>query len=165
MNHIGDLCKSCFIKIIEKRVRKHLRTEKSIKKNDKILIINNNSKEFYVGEYLLKRIIKDLPVKIDIKKSSKPETLAKYNKIIIPWSLDNEAEIALNINFNKKPKTKESKKTIKLLKCLSEEEIEMFARIKKFKYKKSKQSIFRFCFSIFLFPFVLFLGTPPMRWP
>lgn len=139
LGHIGDTCKSCFLKIAEKRVRKQLRINSQIKKNDKILFINNGSKEFYVGEYLFKKIIKGLPVKITTKKSSKLNISAKkHSKIIIPWSLDDEAEQFLNFVFNKKKQSRFSKKTIKLLKCLSEEEIEMFAKIKKFKYKKPK---------------------------
>ena len=62
LKHIGPACRSCFLKIIEKRVRKELRLNSQIKKNDKILIIDNGTKESAVGEFLLKSIIKDLPV-------------------------------------------------------------------------------------------------------
>jgi len=144
--HIGPLCRECFLKVIEKRLRKDIRAAKSIQKNDKILLINNESKEYYVGEFLLKSIIKQLPVKIYVKKSKSlkmPQKISKkYDKIIIPWSLDDEAEEFLNNivgkNQNKSKKSAESKKEIRILKNISEEEIEFFAKIKKFKYKSAE---------------------------
>lgn len=140
MKHLGDLCKPCFVKVVEKRVRKELRTKNPLKKNNKIVIINNNSKESAVSEYLLKKIIKDLPVDITLKKSTKlnlsSKTLKKYNKIIIPWSLEDEISEFIESLFNKTSITKFSKKSIKLLKVLSEEEIAMYAKIKKLEYNK-----------------------------
>ncbi len=138
LKHIGPACKGCFLKIIEKRVRKDMRTNQLIKKNDKILILDNESKESVVGRFLLKSIIKDLPVKISISKSKKSN--AKYNKIIVPWSLDDEAEKFLDTIFSKKKPAKHSKNEIMLLKNLSEEEIETFAKIKRFKYRKKQRS-------------------------
>jgi tRNA(Ile)-lysidine synthase TilS/MesJ len=140
LKHIGPACRSCFLKIIEKRVRKGLRTKKLIKKNDRILLIDNGSKEAKAGEFLLKSIIKDLPVKIDAKKAKKISSTKKYDKIIMPWSLDDEAEQFLSMVFNKKKHAKYAKKAVKLLKSLSEEEIEQFAKIKRFKYKKKQRS-------------------------
>ncbi len=98
-------CKDCFLKIIEKRVRKEIRVNKLIKKNDKILIIDNSSPEFLVGEYLLKKIIKGLPAEISVKKS--PYTIGKefngsFNKIIIPWNADMEDEYFLKSIFENK---------------------------------------------------------------
>ena len=139
--HTGNLCQNHFLELIEKRVRKGLRTQKLIKKNDKILFIDNKSKEYYVSNYLLKSIIKNLPVKIDTKKSKKLTLAsAKHNKIIIPWSLDDEAEEFLELIFNKKQPLKFNKKALKLLGNVSEEEIELFAKIKRFKYKKTSKS-------------------------
>jgi tRNA(Ile)-lysidine synthase TilS/MesJ len=138
LRHIGSVCRTCFLEIIEKRVRKEFRTKKLIKKNDRILMIDNGSKEFAVGEYLLNNIIKNLPAKIEIKKSSK--STKKYDKIIIPWSLDDECEEFLNMVFNKKKQPKFSKKAIKLLMNVSDEEIGLFAKIKGFKHKKRKKS-------------------------
>ncbi len=109
-----------------------------IRKNDRILMVDDGSKEFVVGKYLLKNIIKNLPVEITVKKSAK--TAKEYDKIIIPWSLDDEAEEFLGIVFNKKKKQKQNKKIIKLLINLSDEEIELFAKIKGFKYRKKPKS-------------------------
>ena len=143
LSHIGKLCRPCFLGIIEKRVRKGLRIKKLIRKNDRILVVDNGSKESAVGGYLLKNIIKDLPVKITKIKTSKaitPKTTKRYDKVIIPWSLDDEAEEFLEMLFNKKKKAKPGKKTIKLLKNVSEEEIELFAKIRKFRFRKAKKT-------------------------
>lgn len=144
LKHLGRLCNNCFLKLIEKRVRKELRTKKLIKKDDRILFIDDNSKEFFVCYFLLKSIIKELPVKIETKKTKKLNLSSnftkKYDKIIIPWNLEDEAEGFLELVFNKKKQPRFSKKAIKLLKNLSEEEIKAFARIKGFSYKTKPKS-------------------------
>jgi len=144
LKHIGNMCNGCFLKIIEKRVRKDIRTKKLIRKNDRILMINNSSKEFFVSGFLLRKIIKELPASIAIRKSKKlniGQAIAKkYDKIIVPWSLDDETEGFLGYLFNKEKQQKFSKKTIKLLKNVSEEEIALFAKIKKFRYRQGKKS-------------------------
>ncbi len=129
---LGDFCNRCFLEVIEKRVRKDLRLNKWIRKNDKILIIDDKSKESKVGEYLLKSIIKDLPVKITKKKSK----AGKFDKIIIPWNLDREAESSLNKIFTRLPKKQQDKKEIRLLRNVLDKEIEIFAKLKGFKYAK-----------------------------
>lgn len=140
LRHLGPLCSRCFAEIIEKRVRKGLRTKKVIRKNDKILVIDDRSMKSAVGKYLLKSIIKGLPVEIDIKKSKKPDiSSAKHTKIIVPWSLEDECEEFLKIVFEKKNPARFPKKAVKLLKNVSEDEIESFARIKKLKPNKKKK--------------------------
>ncbi len=143
----GDYCNSCFLKVIEKRVRKDMRLNKWIEKNDKILFVDDNSKEAKVGDYLLKSIIKGLPVKITKRKSA--SNASKYDKIILPWSLDMEVEEKLGLIFSKIPKIpkkqqqkkmKEEKKEIRLLRGLLDKEIEIFAKLKKFKCKKGSKS-------------------------
>jgi hypothetical protein len=127
---LGSFCNRCFLEVIEKRVRKDMRINEWIKKDDRILLIDDNSKEAKVGEYLLKSIIKGLPVKITKKKSK----LGKFDKIIIPWSLDREVEASLAGIFAKSPKNQRSKKEIRLLRNVLDREIEVFAKIKGFRY-------------------------------
>ena len=142
--HLGELCRNCFLDVIEKRVRKGLRLSKAIRKNDKILIIDNGSVESAVGRHLLKRIIKGLPVRIICKKANlpMPDSVDKksyykiYDKIIIPWSLDDEAEEFLEFLFNKKKPLKFGRNAVKLLKPVSEDELAMFAKLNQLKYEK-----------------------------
>ncbi len=140
-----DACNECFVKIIEKRVRKELRLNKLIKKNDRIFLIDDDSAEFHVSNYLLPRIIKDLPVTITTKKTSfelGKEVKEICDKVIIPWNADKEDEYFLNCVFNNKEmpylghyKIK-SKTYVKLLRPVLHSEVQTFAKIKKFKYKK-----------------------------
>lgn len=141
--YIKNLCKSCFFKIIERRLRKHIRLNKLFKKNDRILIIDN------LSFYLVKKIIKDLPVKIFFKEipvnSLNNKKIKDYirnnkiNRIVIPWTLDDEISLFLeNIFLNKKTRIK--KDYIKLLKTVTDKEIILFARLKNIKFRENKKN-------------------------
>src|SRR3989344_5701744 len=96
--HLRPLCNNCFIKIIEKRIRKYIRINKLIKKNDKLLIKDP------LSLYFIKKIIKS-PIKIINKKG-------KNAKEVIPWSLDDECSLFLDLFFNKEFNIKNIQKTI-----------------------------------------------------
>lgn len=138
-----DICNKHFLEVIEKRVRKFTRTNKIFKSNQKILILNDSSKEFYVSDYLVKSITKSLNVKISYQKI-KSRFNFKINKkhlscnlIILPWNLEDEADeflsrfIKPNFKFKSYPK-----KQTKLLKNLLDNEIKIFADLKHFRYNK-----------------------------
>jgi len=142
-------CESCFLKIIEKRARKEIRLKKLIRKNDNILIINDGSAEYFVSEYLLKKIIKDLPIKITTKKQKYElgdSVSGAYNKIIVPWNADKEDEYFLKSIFeNQDLKYRghykiKSKLYIKLLLTVLQAEVEIFAKIKGLKIKARKKT-------------------------
>ena len=142
-------CEKCFLKIIEKRVRKEIRLKKLIRKKDRILIINDGTAEFFVSEYLLKNIIKDLPVTITISKQDYnlgDIITGNYNKIIIPWNADKEDEYFLeNIFSNQKSKFAghfiiKEKTYIKLLLPALQAEVEIFVKIKGLKFKTRKKT-------------------------
>ncbi|MBN2367899.1 hypothetical protein JXC34_02695 [Candidatus Woesearchaeota archaeon] len=143
-----EACESCFIKIIQKRVRKELRLNRLIKKNDRILVIDDSSAESKASEYLLKDIIKNLPVKITVKKISYnlgEELNGDYDKIIIPWNADKEDEYFLHAVFQNKDAPylghyKLGKKTyVKLLLPVLHDEVILYAKSKKFKFKKDEK--------------------------
>jgi tRNA(Ile)-lysidine synthase TilS/MesJ len=142
-----DACSGCFQKIIQKRVRKEIRINKLIEKNDKILIINDGTAEAKLMPHLLKEILKDLPVIISDKKSKYAlgeEIKGKYNKIIIPWNADREGEYLLNYFFaGKKPKylshfKLKGKTYIKPFIHVLHKEVEEFSKIRKIKFKETK---------------------------
>ncbi|MEK6916373.1 MAG: hypothetical protein AABW92_01390 [Nanoarchaeota archaeon] len=146
-----ESCDSCFQKIIEKRVRKEIRTNNLIDKDDKILILDNGSAESQLSSYLLKRIIKDLPVKITIKKLDYTHGKAlsgDFNKIIVPWNADLEDEYFLSCIFQNKEieflghYKIDNKTYVKLFLPVLSSEVEVFAKIKKLDFKKNtKKSI------------------------
>jgi hypothetical protein len=133
--HLRPLCDNCFAHTLEKRLRKYIRINKWITKGDRLVVIDR------VSEYFLKRIIKDLPVKI-IKKDMDPNKLiqkrakAGKSKILLPWTLDNEGTAFLETYFKNKKRKKLPKNCIRFLKVLSEEEIDFLAKAKKLKVKK-----------------------------
>ncbi|MBW3001656.1 hypothetical protein KY338_00680 [Candidatus Woesearchaeota archaeon] len=142
LKHLGgSLCPSCFAEVIEKRVRKSLRDNKWLKPADKILYIDDGTLQSKVGIYLIKAIFQNQPFNIDFKKGTikSADKLSKgYNKVLIPWNLDDEIEQYLDALFNAKkvPKTKH----IKLLINISHEEISYFAKIKKIKGRQKTKS-------------------------
>lgn len=149
LHHLQPYCHSCFCRMIEKRVRKFIRVNKIFKKKDSICIINDHSHDFLNTEFLLKNIIKDLPVKIRILKIRiknrqdflKNKTVlnllkTKTSKIIIPWTMDDEDENFLNGIFNLKQKTKTN--FIKLLIAITDEESAAFAKCRSFKISKKE---------------------------
>ena len=142
-----SFCDSCFCEIVEKRVRKEIRINQLYQRNDKILIIDDDSYKSAINKYILKKIIQDPTIKFGIKKvRSFNETVdydkeKKYSKIAIPWVLDNEITSYLKSRFeDKKIETLHSKKTIKPLVAITKEEAKTFANIRKLKYvKKDKK--------------------------
>lgn len=115
-----------FLKIIEKRVRKDIRINKLFQNNDRIILNKDNSKEFFVNEYLLKSILKEKPVKILYKGKGK-KILNKNLDDICAEFLD---KLLSNLEFNDE---------IVLLRTVTDKEVERFAKIKKFKFKDIKR--------------------------
>lgn len=142
-----NACRKCFEKIIEKRVRKEIRINVLIEKNDKLLFIDDGSAESKVSDYLVKKIIKGLPVSCASKKLK--YTLGKkiagdFSKAVIPWNTDKEGDYLLSGVFeNKKIKflgnfTIGGKTYIKPLLHVLHEEAVLFARGKGFEFSEEK---------------------------
>ena len=128
-----------FCEKIQKRVRKEIRMHDLFKKGDTILIIDDDSVFSKVNQVILKESIQGLPVKIVIQK--KRYTLgenisSKYNKIVIPWSIEKEDSYFLEcILSGKKPNYTGhffigSTQYVKLLVDVKEEEILEYALIR-----------------------------------
>jgi hypothetical protein len=142
-----DACNGCFQKIVQKRVRKEIRINKLIEKSEKLLIIDDGSAEAKLMCSLIKEIIRDLPVFIDIKKSRYElgmEQKGKYDKVIIPWNANKEGEYLLNCFFDgKKPKylshfKLKEKRYIKPFIHVMHKEIVEFCKIRKIRFKEIK---------------------------
>lgn len=132
LKHLGgSLCASCFIEIIEKRVRKVLREYERLRPSDKIIILDDNTLNAKMCTYMLQSIFRGQPFTFSIKKGSisSAEKLAKRKiKVVIPWNMDDEVEQYLDALFNGK-KIKKTRFIMPLL-GISCEEIEYFAKIK-----------------------------------
>jgi uncharacterized membrane-anchored protein YjiN (DUF445 family) len=132
---IEPLCENCFCKQIELRIRKDIRVNKAFKKDDRILFLDKLSQK------VVKGIIKGLPVKSFYKpefSNEKEKELKsfvkdnKVNKVVIPWTLENEdCSFLEELFFNKK---KAKKSYVKLFSNVREDEIRLFAKFKKTKF-------------------------------
>ncbi len=137
------LCRSCFLEVIERRVRKEFRLKKLVKKHDSLLIIDDGSYDAKNLIYLTKKIIGKMPVSLKIKKGKyKPGKRIKFKgKIIVPFNLDDEVSLFLKYFFeNKKIKfIGHYDNIIKPLIVITDDESKTFAKIMKFKFKKKKK--------------------------
>ncbi|MBD3303575.1 hypothetical protein GF343_00355 [Candidatus Woesearchaeota archaeon] len=135
LKHLGgSLCPSCFAEVIEKRVRKSLRDNKWLKPADRIIYIDDGTLQSKAGIHLINAIFKNQPFNICFKKGliKSAARLSKgYDKVLIPWNMDDEVVQFLDALFNAKKVPK--KRHIKFLINISDEEIAFFAKIKKIK--------------------------------
>ncbi|MBU3941425.1 MAG: hypothetical protein KKF74_00770 [Nanoarchaeota archaeon] len=146
------LCRGCFCKLIEKRVKKEIRSKKLINEKEKILLLDNNSKEAKISEHIIRAAYNNrvdlLKVKVNALKighlSEKTKEIIKKNKIkqvIIPWNLDDEIIYFTENLFNKgdfkflSHFTQDKIFYIKLLRNVLESECLLFANCRKFKFK------------------------------
>ncbi len=139
-----------FCKKVEKRIRKYVRINKLFRKGDKILVTDKFSM------FVVKSIIKDLPVSIVLKNvkikgipDKKVEKIAgkgKINKIVLPWTLEDEVCMFLETFFSKKPDYSmlgvNVGKYVKLFRTIVEDEAIRFAKCKGFEIKPRKQDEF-----------------------
>ncbi len=150
------LCKACFCKLIERRVKKEIRSKNLINEKEKILLLDNNTKEAKISEHIIKTAydnrVELLKVKVNELKigslSNKTKEIIKKNKIkqvIIPWNLDDEiiyfsGNLFNKGNFNYLGHFKQNKTLyIKLLRNVLESECLLFAKCRKFRFKKKTE--------------------------
>ena len=116
------ICDKCFCKLLEKRIRKYSRIGKFFRKNDRILVKGD------VNKYFIESM--NLPVKF-VKKG--------YAKIVVQWTLDDSVNEFMKGLFDGKKAKKVSKKEIRLLECATDQEIALFAKLKKLKFKANNK--------------------------
>jgi hypothetical protein len=127
------LCAKCFIRYFEKKILYTIRKFNLIKKSNIIYYQKNSSLKSAVLENILKMIAEKGRIKLTNKKP--------FDKIAVPSNTDSTAEEIINSVINKKltqenyPK---AKNIIKPLYLMTDKEIQLYAKIKKLKYKKIK---------------------------
>ncbi len=100
-----DLCRNCFIEVLEKKVRKKLRINKPIAKGDRVLVIGDTA------GYFIKKIIKDPKIYLFFTKitDNKVENIIiknRINKVITEHCLDDKIHDNLELFFNSNHKSK-----------------------------------------------------------
>lgn len=123
--YYSGLCKSCFLRYFERKVRKELRLNRIINRNDTLIITDQ------LCEYVIRRIIKDMPVKI-IKKGK--------GKHVLPWTADDECCHFLSLFLNNKPlKGIGHGKDVKLFLSLLEDEVAAYAKAKSIGFSRRRK--------------------------
>lgn len=124
-------CKRHFLELIEKRIRKDIRTNNKLDLRKKYLLLNDSSKEFFLARYFLKKIFGDYLKINEVKKHKNQKNL------IIPTNLDRE----INNDFEKFIKNKKivNNNQIKILSNLLEGEIFLAAKLLNIKHSKKKE--------------------------
>jgi len=111
LGHLPKLCDTCFLFIIEKRIRREIRQKYSLKPNEKIAIVDNNSKESKITEYILKNLAKDMPLTIEVIPTYKEN----FDKVFIPWNATDEANAFLEEIFEGKKASKKRSSLAQIL--------------------------------------------------
>ena len=134
------LCKTCYSRIIEKRIRKNIRTKKLINPHEKICIIDDGSINSKIIIYMMKIMKEKMPIEISILRlKKKNESLSwveklkfmKYDRILYPINSDNYSENFLNSFFGKNYKPiKKNTKEVFILDNISGKECFYFAKFK-----------------------------------
>jgi len=152
LGYLKPVCNSCFCRIIEKRVKKYLRLTCPLKKNERLLVIDDLS-YFFITEFLklpLDITYKKMKLSMDdcIFQDEKLKKIIKEKKIsrvILPWSCDDENLLFLDSLFTKKsssnlPKlSKKSKaKFIKLFKPVTDKELDIYSKQKRINRLKNR---------------------------
>jgi hypothetical protein len=129
-----DICKKCFLKNIEKRVKKHL-GRKMFKKGDKILVIGG------VEKVLLEKAIGGLPLKITFRKRL-PKEIKVFDYVVTGKTMDEIDEKFLRgLMKGRLVLGKVKKKFFNITEVLTDEEIKRYAELNNvaFKVRKKKR--------------------------
>ncbi|MBI3033482.1 hypothetical protein HYY69_08465 [Candidatus Woesearchaeota archaeon] len=136
-------CDSCFVKVFEKRIRKHLQRQLPFKTLKNITVTDR------ICEYLIKKII-TAPIKITYQPLSNTikTKISKTNLIIVASTTDDAVESLLGYYFTgKQIKSKYNLKTksnlFPLLEPVTNEELKRFCQLKKLPYLKKQSDIGR----------------------
>jgi hypothetical protein len=127
----SDFCDSCFIKVIDKRVRKYARMHNLLPAKK---IINCEGELTY---YIVQKIMQNIPC--TIKKISDTKKIEEVSLHYIDWTMDDE----LNLFLTKIAKegfvnSKESEKS-SILKVITDEEALKYSKILGIDFKPNKK--------------------------
>jgi|GEM_PF-4369201 len=121
------VCSRCFVRLIEKRVKKGL--SRVFSKNEAVLIVGD------LAEYFFDLIMKGFPIK-KIKRKRIPANISKFDKIVVESTMD-DVDAGFLAGFFGKGLIKKDKKIIRILQSITNEEALRFAKIKKINFKLS----------------------------
>jgi hypothetical protein len=129
------VCNECFVRLIEKRIRKYTRLNKIFRLGDKVLVRGDLSR------YFIESIAKNLPIRSYFNGRGDKNFIKKnkINKVIVEFTIDDQVNLFLESLFGNKS-MKSIKSNISLLKVITDKEAKLFAKIKKLKFKENKKN-------------------------
>lgn len=122
-----EICKKCFLRNMEKRIKKHL-GRRRFKKGDKVLVIGE------VEKILLEKAVGGLPLKIAFK-TKLPAKIKEFDWILVGKTMDEINREFLEGLFKGKLEKDKQKKFFNLLEPLTEKEIKKYAEIRKIRFE------------------------------
>ncbi|MBR9683626.1 hypothetical protein GOV03_03740 [Candidatus Woesearchaeota archaeon] len=123
-----DICKKCFLRNVERRVKKHL-GRRMFKKDDKILVIGELEK------VLLENAVKGMPLKI-VSRKKLPKLIQGFDYIVVGRTMDEVGgEFLGGLMKGKLILGGMKKKFFNILEVLTDEEAEQYAKLKDIKFK------------------------------
>ena len=134
------LCRSHFFELVERRAKEAIRGIGWLKKGEKVLVVNDGTAAGVASEYLLKKVVGGLPLKITVRRKLGQAGSAKgFDRIVMPYSIDDKIEMFLRRMFENK-KLKKGNKELWLVEHLANDEIEQFLTLKNLKFRQKKKS-------------------------
>ncbi|RLE38900.1 hypothetical protein DRJ17_02605 [Candidatus Woesearchaeota archaeon] len=125
-------CQGCFLKVVDKRIRKTLRVDYNVKIRNTIMLLDDNSAGAIVLKNVLDNALRNYNFKV-LKRINK-----SYNKIVIPATLEDYVSDYLGAVFRGKG-WKKNKKEIFPLRNVLDAEAEKYCMIKKLKFSKKER--------------------------
>lgn len=134
------LCKNHFTHYLERKVKKTIKKFGLINPKKKILVVNLGDASSATAIYLMKKFYPDVDV---VDEKDKNKIIKNNDQIVLNHNLDDEAENIMTsiAQGNKKRLAELGPKTFNMVKPLylcTQEEIKVYAKLKKLKFKTSK---------------------------
>ncbi len=137
----GDVCNDCFIEIMTNRVKKEIRADTPFKKDERVLVFGALAKLFF------DKIVEGMPLKVtestdEYDKSVLMKDFPQYDKIVVPWTADDEAEQFYKELTKSKPNFAvigSTQKFVKIFKSVSSKELKQAAQILQIPFEDMKK--------------------------
>jgi tRNA(Ile)-lysidine synthase TilS/MesJ len=134
------LCKNHFMKYFERKLKRTIKKYNLINPKKRVVVIDVGDASSSVVVYLMERFYPNVVV---IHEKDKSKIIKRNDQVAISHNLDDEAELIMtSVAQDDKKKLRElgpkNNNTVKPLYHCTQEEIDVYAKLKKLKFKKGK---------------------------
>ncbi|MFP4400311.1 MAG: hypothetical protein ACLFPQ_00355 [Candidatus Woesearchaeota archaeon] len=117
-----------YCKLIDKRIRKFIRTNNLFSTSDNICIIDDSSAAFFVTKHILERLSLKFPINISTQKKITKKALEKFDKIVFPITADHVIDEFLEDIFFYDIEDFHKERPLSILNTITEKECFLFAK-------------------------------------